>query len=102
MANDFYGEDIFSNLPEKGFFDVTCQGCVPLSLYIASIASSYEDALRLAVSYGGDSDTLGAIVGSLSEAQFGVPENMAKMAKSFPSCDMLQIIKQFEPSQKQD
>lgn len=66
VAKEFYGEEVFSSLPPRGFFDVTCQGCVPLSLYIASLATSFEDAIRLAVSYGGDSDTVGAIVGSLA------------------------------------
>lgn len=96
VAKEFYGDDVFQNLPEKGFFDVTCQGCVPLALFIASIASSFEDAVRLAVAYGGDSDTLGAIVGSLAQAHYGVPEDLAKKAKSFLPKEMLDIVSQFE------
>ena len=42
VAKEFYGDDVFINLPPKGFFDVTCQGCVPLALYIASIASDHK------------------------------------------------------------
>lgn len=33
IAKEFYGDNIFSNIPEKGFFDVTCQGCVPLAFF---------------------------------------------------------------------
>lgn len=96
VAKEFYGEEAFNNLPERGFFDVTCQGCVPLALFLASLAMSFEDAIRLAVAYGGDSDTLGAIVGSLAEAQFPVPEEMKSIALSFLPTAMLDIISQFE------
>lgn len=96
VAKEFYGDDVFSNLPEKGFFDVTCQGCVPLALYLASIATSFEDAIRLAVVYGGDSDTVGAIVGSLAEAQYEIPAGMIKEAKSYLPNDMLEVLDAFE------
>ena len=95
-AREFYGEHPFDNLPEKGRFDVTCQGCVPLSLYLASDAEDFEDAVRKAVAYGGDSDTVGAIVGSLAEAQFGVDTQMAETAKKFLPASMMKILKQFE------
>ena len=63
---------LFWNLPRRGVFDGSCQSCVPLALHLASLATSFEDAVRLAVSYGGDSDTMGAIVGSLAEAQYEI------------------------------
>lgn len=96
VAKEFYGDNIFSNLPEKGFFDVTCQGCVPLALFLASLATSFEDAIRLAVSYGGDTDTLGAIVGSLAEAQYAIPTDMVNNAKSYLPQDMLEVVSRFE------
>lgn len=96
VAKEFYGDDIFSNLPEKGFFDVTCQGCVPLALFLASLANGFEDAIRLAVSYGGDSDTLGAIVGSLAEARYDVPAELVNKAKSYLPQEMLNVVSSFE------
>ena len=96
VAREFYGEDVFNQLPERGFFNVTCQGCVPLALYLASLASDFEDAIRLAVAYGGDSDTLGAIVGSLAEAQYPVPESMKQKARTYLSAEMIRILNQFE------
>lgn len=96
MAKEFYGEEVFTRLPEKGFFDVTCQGCVPLALYLALLATDFEDAIRLAVSYGGDSDTLGAIVGSLAEAKFTIPGNMKMKALSYLPVEMINILNQFE------
>ena len=100
VAKEFYGNDVFSNLPERGYFDVTCQGCVPLALYLAALASDFEDAIRLTVAYGGDTDTLGAIVGSLAEAQFPVPEMMISKAKSFLHAGMLEILTQFDERTK--
>lgn len=96
VAKEYYGDNIFSNLPPKGFFDVTCQGCVPLALYMASLATSFEDAIRLAVTYGGDTDTVGAIVGSLAEAQYDIPKNMAKRAKAYLPHEMLDVLTRFE------
>lgn len=96
VAKEFYGESAFSNLPEKGYFDVTCRGCVPLALFLASRADSFEDAIRLAVSYGGDTDTVGAIVGSLAEAQYAVPAAMAGAAKRYLPQEMLDVLSKFE------
>lgn len=96
VAKEFYGDNAFGELPPKGFFDVTCQGCVPLSLYIASLAASFEDAIRLAVSYGGDSDTVGAIVGSLAEAQYGIPNELRSRAMSYLPVEMRDVVSVFE------
>ncbi len=54
-------------------FNETCQGSVPEALTCALEAKDYEDAVRNAVSLGGDADTLGAIAGTVAEARFGVP-----------------------------
>ena len=96
VAKEFYGDNAFDNMPPRGVFDVTCQGCVPLALHIAAHASSFEDAIRQAVAYGGDSDTLGAIVGSLAEAQFGIPEAMRQQAITYLPAGMLTVLNQFE------
>ena len=96
VAKEFYGDLIFSNLPPKGFFDVTCQGCVPLALYIASLAHDFEDAIRLAVSYGGDSDTGGEIVWSLSEEHFQITDEMNRVALNRLPIEMQKIYEQFK------
>ena len=96
VAKEFYGDDAFKQLPERGVFDVTCQGCVPLALYLASLASDFEDAIRSTVAYGGDTDTLGAIVGSLAEPQYPIPESMKHKALSYLPEGMIGILKQFE------
>ena len=59
-------------------FDVTCQGSVPEALIAFFEADDYEDAVRNAVSLGGDSDTQACIAGGVAEAFFGgVPEPIA-------------------------
>jgi ADP-ribosylglycohydrolase len=56
-------------------FDVTCQGSVPEAIIAFLESSDYEDAVRNAVSLGGDSDTQACITGGIAEAYYGgVPE----------------------------
>lgn len=69
-------------------------------LYIASLATSFEDAIRLAVSYGGDSDTVGAIVGSLAEAQYDIPIWIKEQAISYLPIEMLDVLSLYELSCK--
>lgn len=57
-------------------FDVTCQGSVPQSIQAFLESTSFEDAIRNAVSLGGDSDTMAAIAGGIAEAYYGIPEWM--------------------------
>lgn len=52
----------------------TCQGSVPQAIACALQATDFEDAVRNAVSIGGDSDTIGCIAGAIAEALFGVPQ----------------------------
>lgn len=86
----------FSRLPARGVFDETCQGCVPLAFKICAEASSFTDALRRAVSYGGDSDTLAAIVGSLAEARWGIEPGVRAHALRYLPEDMLSVVVKFE------
>ena len=94
IARSYY-EDFGTRVYPKGKFDETCMDAVPLSFYLLSQASSFEDAIRLAISHGGDSDTIGAIVGSIAEARFGIPQEMKEKALSYLPDDMKDIWKQF-------
>ena len=64
-------------------FDETCPGTVPVALWIITESNGFEDAIRKAVSLGADADTLGAIVGSIAEAIWGIPEEFATKAMSY-------------------
>ena len=90
IARSYY-EDFDTRVYPKGKFDETCMDAVPLSFYLLSQASSFEDAIRLAISHGGDSDTIGAIVGSIAEARFGIPQEMKEKAISYLPDDMREI-----------
>lgn len=58
-------------------FDVSCQGSVPEAIIAFLESSDYENAIRLAISIGGDSDTIGCITGGIAEAFYGqIPDNI--------------------------
>lgn len=91
-----YGDDWEGHLPVPGFFDETCQGCVPLAFAICIRAFGFEEAIRNAVAYGGDSDTLAAIVGALAEARWGIPVEIRDKALSMLPDEMRAVIVEFE------
>ena len=64
-------------------FDVTCQGSVPQAIIAFIESTDFEDAIRNAVSLGGDSDTQAAIAGSIAEAAYGIPEWIKEKAYSY-------------------
>ena len=76
-------------------FDETCQGTVPVALWIIGQSTSFEDAIRKAVSLGADADTLGAIVGSIAEAIWGIPEEMQLKALNYLPNDMKSVVLRF-------
>ncbi|HHT84125.1 MAG TPA: ADP-ribosylglycohydrolase [Clostridiales bacterium] len=61
-------------------FDESCQGTLPQAFQAFFESVDYEDALRNAVSVGGDSDTMACIAGGIAEAYYGVPENLIDKA----------------------
>jgi len=64
-------------------YNETCQGTVPQALQAFLESTSFEDAIRNAISIGGDSDTMGAITGSVAEAYYGVPKHIESKALSY-------------------
>ena len=73
-------------------FDETCQGTVPVAFWIINQSTSFEDALRRAVSLGADADTLGAIVGGIAEARWGIPDNIRQKAMEYLPGEMKNVI----------
>ena len=69
-------------------FTEASQDSVPQALVCALEATDFEDAMRNAVSIGGDSDTIAAIAGSVAEARFGIPEEIAAKTWSYLPRDM--------------
>lgn len=92
----FSGYDI--NMPKSAVlnkFDETCQGTVPVALKIIRMGSSFEDAIRLAICIGADADTLGAIVGSIAEAIWGIPLEIRVNIEKYIPDEMRSIIDSF-------
>lgn len=61
-------------------FDETCQRTVPQAIRCYLEAANFEDAIRNAISIGGDSDTIAAITGSIAEARWNIPDQIAAEA----------------------
>ena len=80
---------------KRGVFDETCQGTVPVALRIIADSKGFDDALRLTMAWGGDSDTLGAIVGAMAEALYGIPVDIQRKAKMYLPADMKQVVDKF-------
>ena len=66
---------------------------VPQAITCALQATSFEDAIRSAVSIGGDSDTIAAIAGGIAEAMFGLPDEIAARAWGYLPDDMQDVIR---------
>ena len=81
---------------DKYSFDVTCQGSVPQAIMAFLESSDYEDAVRNAISLGGDADTQAAIAGSIAEAYYGIPAEIRKLALTFLDEAMLTVLNKFE------
>ena len=76
-------------------FNETCQGTMPVVFGIIRKANSFEEAIRWAVAVGGDSDTIAAIVGSIAEAIWGIPEPIKKEAMTFLPVRMKAVVNKF-------
>jgi ADP-ribosylglycohydrolase len=80
-----YGYDLSRTLDEirpAYSFDSSCQKTVPEAITAFLESDGFEDAIRKAVSLGGDSDTLAAITGSIAEAAYGIPKEIEEQALS--------------------
>lgn len=77
-------------------FDVTCQGSCPQAIIAFLDSNDYESAIRLAVSLGGDSDTIACMTGGMAAAFYGVPDDLVVKAREYLSEDIIQTIESFE------
>lgn len=93
-----FGYDLSTPLdairPTYGF-DETCPGTVPQALRAFLEATDYEDALRNAISLGGDADTLAAIAGGVAGAYFGVPSDLATPARALLDPRLAAVVDRF-------
>lgn len=94
-----FGYDLNRSVDEirPGYsFDISCQGTVPESIIAFLDSTSWEDAVRNAVSLGGDSDTLACITGGIAEAWYGeVPRRVRSQVLAILPNDLAGIVKRF-------
>ncbi|MFC6487756.1 ADP-ribosylglycohydrolase family protein [Nitratireductor sp. GCM10026969] len=81
---------------KRGGFDVSAAGTVPPALTAAFEAKDWEDAVRISIGLGGDTDTLACIAGAVAEAIHGVPHDIAIRAREHLTEDLRQVLDRFE------
>ncbi|AOM83847.1 ADP-ribosylglycohydrolase family protein [Salisediminibacterium beveridgei] len=84
MTADYYSLDFsIDDIRDTYEFNETCQETVPQAITAFLDGADFEDVIRVAISCGGDSDTLTAIAGSIAEAYYGVPKRIEKQAITY-------------------
>ncbi|MEE8827074.1 MAG: ADP-ribosylglycohydrolase family protein [Eubacteriales bacterium] len=97
-VTETFGYDLSRPLAEirKGYhFDPTCPGSVPEAIRAFYESMDYEDAIRRAVSLGGDSDTIACMAGAIAEAHYGMPEDLKMKALQVLDPHCADIVKRF-------
>lgn len=77
-------------------FNESCQGTVPEAIIAFLDSSDFENAIRLAVSLGGDSDTLACITGGIAEAFYGIPEDIERQVYDKLPGTFQKVIEEFK------
>ena len=77
-------------------FDVSCMGSVPEAIIAFLDGNDFEDTIRKAVSIGGDSDTFGAMAGSIAQAMYGMPKPLAGYCYECLTPELRSILDEFE------
>lgn len=93
-----YGYNLSRTLNEirPGYgFNESCQETVPEAITAFLESVDFEDAIRNAISLGGDSDTLAAITGSIAEAAYNIPEEIKEKALTFLDKPLLNVYGRF-------
>lgn len=99
MIETRFGYDLsrkYTDIQSGYSFDVSCQGSVPESIIAFLESTDYESAIRMAVAYGGDADTQGAITGGIAAAYYGeIPREILDEAISRLPTDLRETISAF-------
>ncbi len=73
-------------------FDATCPGSVPQAIEAFLEGLDFEDTIRLAISLGGDSDTIAAMAGAIAQPYFGIPKDIEEKALTYLEEDLRRIV----------
>lgn len=98
MVSSVYGYDLnatCNHIRSTSTFNETCQVTVPQSIVCFLESTDFECAIRLAVSIGGDSDTIAAITGGIAEAFYGIPTTIKQKAMEYLPAEFITVIDNF-------
>ena len=97
IARDYYPLDFtIDEIRPTYRYHASCQETVPQAIEAFLESDSFEDAIRTAISLGGDSDTLAAITGSIAEAYYGVPADLKEAALGYLDDELRAIYDEWE------
>ncbi len=95
-ASQFYDLNFqLDDIRDSYEFDESCQGTVPQAIVAFLESTDFEDAIRNAISIGGDSDTIGAITGGIAGAFYGVPSFIEEKASEYLPIGYMTIVLDF-------
>ena len=96
IKEDYYDLNYrLEDLQKNNKFSSAARDSVPVALYVFSVSNNFEDAIRKAISVGGDSDTIASIVGSLAEACWGVPDDLKQEVKKYLPDDYIKLLNSY-------
>lgn len=97
-VEEAFGYDLNRTIEEirpDYYFDVSCQGSAPEAIIAFLEGNSFEEVIRLAISLGGDSDTIGAMAGAIAASMYPIPEEIAKRCDDILTKDLREIKDKF-------
>ena len=96
IAENYYPLDFtLDGIRDSYRFTTDCQATVPQAIEAFLESTSFEDAIRNAVSLGGDSDTLAAIAGAIAEAYYGIPEQIKERALTYFDKQLISVYEEW-------
>lgn len=97
IVENFYElSESLDDIRSKYKFSAACQDTVPQAIQAFLESENYEDAIRNAVSLGGDSATLAAITGTVAEAFYGIPKEIQQKTLTYLPSELQKMVFKFE------
>lgn len=97
IEKDYYKLDFkIDDIRDEYEFDETCQHTVPQAIECFLESKDFEDTIRIAISLGGDSDTIACIAGAIASAFYEVSDEMTEDALEFLPKDLRNIYQEFK------
>lgn len=92
-----YADKSLDEIRPSYHFDSSCAGSVPVALLVFLESESYENCIKLAISMGGDADTLAAIAGSIAYVYYGEMQRILSdnIIELLPN-DMMRVVRDFD------